>query len=133
MKNSIDAHLEFSFKGETHALSATIDLDRLPQDNALPSIHALLARQGGIDTYSYQYEIMQEEDIRFDNPHGLAAEFLQDGHFDLAAFAERLRADKLAAALQSIAEHEMGIADLEQHPQLKNSLLQAYRLGEQAS
>lgn len=130
MTNSIDAHIEFSFKGKTHLFSTTIDLDRLAlRGESLEHIHQLLAAKGGIDTYSYEYDVMLEEEIRFDHAQGLAAEFLQDGHFDLEAFAVRWHDEQVFAALRAIASETMGIADLEQHPQLKNALLQAYRLG----
>lgn len=130
MKNSIDAHIEFSFKGETYSPSATIELDDLLAfDAALPSLHSILARKNGIDTYSYLYEIMEGEEIRFDNPQGLAAEFLSDGAFDLEAFVARARELPILARLQAIAARELGIDDLEKHRELKQALFQAYMLG----
>jgi hypothetical protein len=130
MNNSIDAHLEFSFKGETYSLSSTLDLDRLLENSdALPSLHALLAAQHGIDTYSYQYEVMLEEPIRFDNARGMAADFVNGEDFDAAAYAAAWRNHRLLAPLQEIAKNEMGIDDLNRHPQLKNALMQAYHLG----
>ncbi len=128
--NSIDAHIEFSFKGETHTLTSTLDLDKvLDKYLTLPSLHLALAVEHGINTYSYLYEVMLEEDIRFDNARGLAAEFLNDGVFDLEGFIARRGESHLIDSLQSIALREMGIEDLDQHPQLKNALIQAYQLG----
>ena len=130
MKNSIDAHIEFSFKGETYSLLATIDLDNFPELGASqPSLHAILARKHGIDTYSYLYEVMEQEEIRFDNPQGLAADFLTDGEFDLEAFSAGRQRLKMLGQLQAIATRELGIDDLAQHPELKNALTQAYELG----
>lgn len=130
MPNSIDAHVEFSFKGETHYLSATIELDEFLGPGAtLPSIHALLAGKNGIDTYSYLYEVMLEEEIRFDNAQGLAAEFLTDGEFDLDAYFIGLQEQKTLSLLQAIATRELDVADFDQQPALKNALLQAYNLG----
>lgn len=130
MKNSIDAHIEFSFKGETHTLTSTLNLDEvLEKYFSLPSLHLVLAVEHGIDTYSYLYEVMQEEEIRFDNAQGLAAEFLNDGVFDLEGFIARRGEGHLIDSLHAIALREMGIEDLDQHPQLKNALIQAYRLG----
>lgn len=130
MKNSIDAHIEFSFKGETYSLLETIDLDNFPELGASqPSLHAILARKHGIDTYSYLYEVMEEEEIRFDNPQGLAADFLTDGEFDLEAFFVGRQRLKTFSQLQAIAARELGIDDLVQHPEIKNALSQAYELG----
>ena len=130
MKNSIDAHVEFSFKGESYSLFATIELDDFPELGASQSsLHAILARKHGIDTYSYLYEIMEGEEIRFDNPQGLAADFFSDGEFDLEAFVAARQGLKTLALLKAIATRELGIDDLAQHHELKKALLQAYELG----
>lgn len=130
MKNSIDAHVEFSFKGETYAPFATIDLDGLLEHHdSLPPIHAILAKRHGIDTYSYLYEVMQEAEIYFDNAQGLAVDFLINGDFDMEAFVARWQENRVQGLLQAIATRELGIDHLEQHQALKNALLQAYRLG----
>lgn len=131
MKNSIDVHIEFSFKGETYSPFATIDLDEaLGHHGALPPIHALLAEKNGIDTYSYLYEVMEQAEIVFDNARGLATEFLINGEFDAEAFAARGEENRIIGRLQTIATREMGIDDLDQHQPLKKALFQAYRLGE---
>ncbi len=134
MKNCIDAHLEFSFKGETFSLSSTLDLDRLvEQDGDLPSIHALLAAQHGIDTHSYLYEVMQEEPVRFDHAQGAAAEFLNGEEFNLADYAARWQDRAVFASLQAIAQRELGVTDLNQQPRVRNALLHAYHLGRRSA
>lgn len=133
MKNSIDAHLEFSFRGETYSLSSTLDLDRILKKYAdSPSLHLVMAIEHGIDTYSYLFEVMQEEEIRFDNPQGLALDFLIDGQFDLDGYIKQYGANELLEALQAIALQELGIENLEQHPELKQALKRAYQLGMEA-
>lgn len=133
MKNSIDAQIEFSFKGESHSLSSHIDLDQLmEQDHSFPSFHARLARDNNIDTYSYLYEVMLETEIRFANAQGLATDFLSDGDFNQDAFMAAWQENRILALLQPIAARELGIADLDQHQGLKNALVQAYNLGRHA-
>lgn len=134
MKNSIDAHIEFSFKGEVHTHSATIELDdlHLPIDSLEP-IYQTVAQKNGIDTYSYLYEVMLDADIHFDNPQGFAQEFLHDGNFDFAAFAANAKEHGILMRLQEIAARELGVERLEQNPPLKNALYQAYRLGKNES
>lgn len=130
MKNTIDARIEFSFKGETYAPSATIFLDELlEQHERLPPLHAFLAEKHGIDTYSYLYEVMQEEEIIFSNAQGLAAGFLNDGAFDAEAFAMHWQESRILGQLQEISRRELEIDDLEQHPALKKALFQAYHAG----
>lgn len=131
--NRIDAHIEFSFRGESYDLSSTLDLDRvLEKYLTLPSLHLVLAVEHGIDTYSYLYEVMLEEGIRFDNAQGMAVDFMKDGVFDLEGYTAHWGESHRIAPLQIIAQQEMGIEDLERHPQLKSALLRAYQLGVEA-
>lgn len=132
--NRIEAHVEFSFKGESHSLSSSLDLDALlEQHDELPDIHAILAQDNQIDTYSYLYEVMQSEELEFKNAQGSAADFLRDGHFDQTAFTDNWRGRKTLTLLQPIASSTMAINDLEQHPDLKNALIQAYNLGKRSA
>jgi hypothetical protein len=134
MSDSIDAHIDFSFKGETYSLFATIALDGFLDPHAEPpSLHAILAARNGIDTYSYQYEVMLQEDIRFDNAQGQAADFYAGGEFDLQSYVASRQSSKVIAQLGQLALRELGIADLEQHPELKTALLHAYELGRQTA
>ena len=133
MKNSIDAHIEFSFKGETYSLTSHIDLEQfMEHEHSFPSFHARLARDNKIDTYSYLYEVMLETEIRFANAQGLASDFLSDGDFNQGAFITAWRDNKVLALLQPIAARELDIANLDQHQKLKNALVQAYNLGRNA-
>lgn len=135
MANTIDAFIEFSFKGEDYELHSTLDLDaQLERHMSLESMHHALAVEHGIDTYSYLFEVMQVADIHYSNPQGCAADYLCDGEFDFKAYAEENATDALLAPLQAIALREMGVDNLAQQPQLKQALLRAYRLGlEQSS
>lgn len=130
MKNSIEAHVEFSFKGEDYSLSTTIDLDRLLEHhNSLPSLHAILAKEHGIDTYSYLYEVMQEADIEFRDAQGIATDFLVNGEFDRTALEADWNNLRILSLLEPIASRTFGITDLNQHEALKNALIMAYNLG----
>jgi len=133
MKNSIDAHVEFSFKGEDYSLTSHVDLDLLMvTESSLPSFHAILARDHDIDTYSYLYEVMLESGIRFANARGIAANFLSGEDFDQEGFVNSWQENRILDLLQPIATRELGIADLNQHQPLKNALVQAYDLGRRA-
>jgi hypothetical protein len=130
MGNSIDAFIEFSFKGEDYELHSTLDLDQqLERHLSFESMHHVLAVEHGIDTFSYLFEVMQVSDILYSNPQGRAADYLHDGEFDFEAYAAENETFAQLAPLQAIALREMGIDDLEQHPRLKQALLRAYRLG----
>ncbi|MCP3662218.1 MAG: hypothetical protein GY696_06945 [Gammaproteobacteria bacterium] len=133
MNNSIDAWVEFSFKGKFYKPKSTIDLDRyLEQRGTLPPLHGILATENGIDTYSYLYEVMEQADVQFDNPRGVAEECLVDGHFDIPTMERRWREYRVLEQLQTLASLALGVDDLEQNPELKQVLVSAYELGRQA-
>ena len=133
MKNSIDAAVTFSFKGETYTPSTTIDLDALmKQHDCLPQFHHLLAMENGIDTYSYLYEVMEQSPIRFDNAQGPVTEFLDNEALDIEAFQEYWRQGRVVDLLQSIALRQMCVDDIEVEPDLKAALLEAYYCGKNA-
>ena len=130
MKNSIDAHVEFSFKGEDYSLTSHVDLDQLMENgSSISSFHAILARDNKIDTYSYLYEVMLETGIRFSNAQGIAANFLSGGDFNQEGFISSWQENRVVGLLQPIATRELGITDLDRHPSLKTALVQAYSLG----
>lgn len=133
MTNSIEARVEFSFKGEDYTYSTVLDLDQLLLDHdELPSLHAILARQHGVDTYSYLFEVMQEEEVKFSDPQGWAADYLDNGEFRLSALAASWQAVKAGILLAPVASRELDIADLNLHPALKRALVAAYELGRKA-
>ncbi len=130
MKNSIDARVEFSFKGENYDLTSHIDFDvHSPKELDSHSLLQILAREHHIDTISYLYEVMQETEIEFSNAQGIAADFLHDGVFDTDSFSRHWQEQQLVKLLQPIAQRELNITDLTQNQDIKNALVQAYKLG----
>ncbi len=133
MENRIDISVEFSYQGERHAPSATLDLDVLMEKGAeLVDLHALLAGQHGIDTYSYLYEVMEAHELVFSQATGLARHCLHEGQFDLDRFRHLWRQQREMRILDDIAARHLNIADLSKHPQLQAALLAAYEAGKKA-
>lgn len=130
MNNRIDARVVFSFKGETYTPSATINLDAMMEEAGhLRDFHSLLAKENNIDTYSYLYEVMDAHAIQFDNATGLAKSCLIDGQFDIKEFEHLWREEKELEILRAIARRHLEVDDLEQHPELKTALREAYNAG----
>lgn len=130
MKNTVTASIHFSFKGENHSPSITIELDRyIKSTGTLPDLYQLIARENDFDLYSYEYEMMQAQDIVFSNPQGLVAEFINNGVLDFTAFKSVFEQQKILNQLHDIAKEQMQVENLGQQPDLKEALLQAYRLG----
>jgi hypothetical protein len=126
--NTVRARLTFSFKGEDIALESIIDLDRC-DDDAGPNFHHRLARAGNIDPYSYQYEVLESEQITFDQPTGLAVGCCAEGSFDWSAFATLRRDARDLEVVRGVARQTLGIDDLDADARLKAALLAAYRAG----
>ena len=131
-KNTLVASVEFYFKGERYAPSAHIDLDRMLESGGLPSLYSLIARESGIDAYSYQYEVMQMEPIRYSEVEGLVADFIHHGELNVQGFVDAWHARKVQGELGAIARRCMGVEDPAQQPGLGEALLEAYRLGQRS-
>lgn len=130
MRNIVTASIHFSFKGQRHAPSLTIELDRhLHATGSLPDLHLLIAKENNFDLYSYEYEMMQAEQIQFSNAEGLIKDFISDGVLDVDAFKLSWQEHKTLNELLSVAEEHMNIKDFSQHDDLKQALMAAYLLG----
>ena len=134
MKESITATIRFSFKGEEHAPSMVIDLDDyLQQHGDFDAIYQLLAQQHQLDLYSYEYEMMQAEELQFSAATGVASRYLDSCSFDLSAYQQAIEEARTVAAMAGVAREYLAIADLSNTPDLKAALLQAFKLGQQSS
>lgn len=130
MKNQIVASVEFYFKGERHAPSLKLDLDELMRrEGGLHNLHHTIAVANNIDTYSYEYEMMMADNIHFEQPEGMAVEFLHGGQFDIEGFTAKWRERQILEAVRPIAERCVGVSDLDSKPKLKAALIEAYRAG----
>ncbi len=130
MSNRITASILFCFKGETLSPSLDLDLDQyMHASGKIPNLYPLIARANNLDLYSYEYEMMQAEPIKFSDPEGMVAEHVCESELDFEAFEAAWQEHKTLEQLQEISAASMSINDLEQHPELIRALLQAYQLG----
>ncbi|HEC20856.1 MAG TPA: hypothetical protein ENI97_16190 [Gammaproteobacteria bacterium] len=128
--STIEASIAFDYQGERYAITTLIDLDRLMAGHqTLPSLHPLLAKEMGIDPYSYQYEMLLAEPIHFTRGQGLACKFLQNGRFDKTGFETAWREQNTLSQLQEIARRQLGVDDLSQQPALREALREAFEAG----
>jgi hypothetical protein len=130
VNNTIDAQVIFSYKGETYNYSAHYDLDQMMSSHgALPNFHLALAREHKVDSYSYLYEVMMAHEVEFSNAEGLASGCLDGTYFDVATFEKLWCEQKEYRVLQEIAVRLLQIEDLENAPEMKAALLEAYAAG----
>ncbi len=131
MSNHITASVEFFFKGKKFTSSIELDVDaHMHTTGQLPDLYPLLAKAIDLGLYSYEYEMMQAEEILYDNAKGLIAEHVNEGSLDINAFKTVWSENAVLEKLQDIAKQHLLINDINQHPDLKNALIAAYRLGE---
>lgn len=132
MSNYITASVEFYYKGEKIAASIELDLEsHMQASGKMPVLYPLLAQSINLDLYSYEYEMMLAEIITFSQAKGLVSSHVSDGTLDIDAFEAAWSEDKTLSKLQKIAQQNLSINDLDKHPELKNALMDAYRLGEE--
>ena len=130
MKNTVTVSAEFCFKGQKLSPSMVIDLDAfILNRGSYESLYPMLARSNNIDLYSYEYEMMQAEDLVFADADGLAVDFLDEGKFDLAAFGRAVHEQRIAEAISGIARDVLSIDDLSSQPELRAALFEAFNLG----
>lgn len=133
MANSIDARIEFSYRGEIHHPSASIDLDKTMEAGGIGhGLHLQLAKASGIDSYSYLYEVMESYPITFSNPKGIAADYLSGAEFDFAGFETHWRETRDFTTLDVIIAHHFNDDECARHPALRVALREAFRVGKAA-
>lgn len=130
MKNSIVVTIPFSFKGEELAPSSIIDLDQFcEQGHSLTVLHHYVATENKIGQHSYEYEVIEASTLQFTDATGLAVNFCSNEKFDLDAYKQHAEELQIMSVLETIASEVMGVDDLEQHADLKEALMRAYRKG----
>jgi len=131
MKNIVTASIEFSFKGETFSPSITIELDEHLKANGslLDNLYSIIATENNIGLYSYEYEMMQAEPIKFQHVEGFVVDYIKEGILDMNAFEITWHENNALSKLLNIAERHLHITDFKQHTELKQALLSAYQLG----
>lgn len=134
MKSIVTVSIHFSFKGERHSPSLTVEFDEhvLSKDN-LSHLYQDLARANNYDLYSYEYEMMQAEPLVFSEAKGLVADHIEEGILDFDTFKVAFHNYKTLSQLQDLAKSQLQIDDLQQHPKIMNALLEAYTLGQKNS
>jgi len=131
MKNSIQASLEFDFRGERFSPCVTVDLDTfMVRQDHLDRLYDMLATSIGLDVYRYEYDVMIMEEITFSEPTGIACEFTCDGKFDFDGFLVKWTRQQIIDSIQPIAEKHLNISDISKHPDIQEALIECYQKGQ---
>lgn len=133
MNNHITASIEFYYKGEKLSPLVELDLDYYMQKTGcLPELYGLLAQSMNIGIYSYEYEMLLAEPIRFSDAEGMAQQYLCDGFFDVESFQKYWKESIVLEKLKGIARKYLSVDDLNKQEGIESALIEAYRLGQDA-
>ena len=129
--NKITATIPFSFKGNDYKPSITIDLDEysVNHDDFSTLFHQV-ATENKIDSYSYEYEVLESSPVFFSQPTGLAKDFLiNENHFDLPGYKQKAQENEIINTVSAIAKERLDIDNLNTEEELKKALMDAYLAG----
>jgi hypothetical protein len=85
MNNTVTASVNFDYQGKSYDLSCEINIDNvINHEDFFNAIYLLLAKNNNIGLYSYQLEVMMDQDIIFSNEKGCVQGCVNQGNLDLA-------------------------------------------------
>ncbi len=131
--NSIDAELEFDFKGERFSPRVTIDLDAYFQAGRdIVYIYDMLATSIGIDEHRHEYDVMVMQDVVFSHPQGYAQGFVHDGQVDWQGLKQAWQSKHEQDDILTLAKSHFSEQEIADHPKLLQALTQAYKQNKKA-
>ncbi len=87
--NKLTATVEFDFKGKHHQLSSEIDIDKvITHEDFYNSVYLSIANNNNIGLYTYELEIMMDQEITFSNAKGCSIGCIDDGLLNLDALRD---------------------------------------------
>ena len=126
--NKVKIVASFDYQGQHYEPFIEIDLDLfIEHENFSNLLVQRLARDNHIDHYSYQYEILEQALLRFEQAEGLIEQYINNKTLDYHGFKAAYLEQKAINVLQKIALKYLDISNLDEHPKLKQALIAAYR------
>lgn len=82
--NKITASVAFDFKGESYHFATEIDVAKIiTHENFYNSVYLSIANDNNIGLYTYEFEIMMDQNIVFSNATGYCASCVNNNILDL--------------------------------------------------
>jgi len=126
--NSLLASLSFDYQGKSYALQSSVNVAKIiSHEDFYQSVYLQLAQENDIDLYSYQLEVMMDQDIHFSNATGCAEGCIESRELNLELLRDQyeklLCSERLEViALKCLSPSEMTAS-------VKKALIEAYQLG----
>ena len=129
--NTVTASIGFDFKGQHFSASTEIDVDNIIyHEDFFSSVYLTIARDNNIDIYSYQFEIMTDQNIAFSNEKGCAVGCIINGELDMKMLRENHQTkDYLTSIDKIISQH---IPQNKRCKEITIAMKEAYLLGKKS-
>ena len=126
--NTVTATIEFDYQGKHYDLKTVIDIDHMiHHDDFFNSVYISIARANDIDAYSYQLEVMLDQEIIFSNEKGCVVECVSNGNLDLDLLKENHQKTECLPKVELImAQH---IPKDQHSEEITKALAAAYLMG----
>jgi|TARA_B100001105_G_C22326038_1_gene414748 hypothetical protein len=130
--NTVTASIGFDFKGQHFSLSTEIDIDNIIyHEDFFSSVYLTIARDNNIDIYSYQFEIMTDQNIAFSNGNGCVIGCIINGELDMKLLRESHQTKDYLTKIDIIIRQH--IPPKKRCKEISIAMKEAYLLGKKSS
>jgi hypothetical protein len=131
-KHSLLASLSFDYQGKSHALQSVINIENvISHEDFYQSVYLQIAQEYGIDLYSYQLEIMMDQDIQFSEAKGCAEGCIDNQSLNLELLRQRYDHVLCLEQIEVVASKHLNSTEMTKG--VKKALIEAYQLGKASS
>ncbi|HAD99042.1 MAG TPA: hypothetical protein DCG46_02615 [Gammaproteobacteria bacterium] len=126
--NTVTATIEFDYQGQHYDLKTVIDIDHIiHHEDFFNSVYTSIARANDIGTYSYQLEVMLDQEINFSNEKGCVVGCVNNGNLNLDLLRESYQKAECVPKVELIM-HKHFTKD-QYSEQIIQALMEAYLEG----
>ena len=129
--NQVTASISFDYKGQNFLLKNQINIDNIiSHDDFFNSVYVFIAQENNIDLYSYQFEIMIDQNIVFSNEKGCATGCVINGDLDINMLRDKYQISEYLSKIDSIIRKN--IPQEKRSKEVKKAMIEAYLLGKKS-
>jgi len=123
--------LQFCFRGETFTPTLLIDMGEWLSRGAHPeALYHLLAESLGCGPYSYEYDVLMMREIEFSPEKAWIQKHIDHGKLNITACHSEWQEQQILNIVLPIAEKHLSHALLNEHPSIRDALVESYRSGQ---
>lgn len=126
--HSLLASLSFDYQGERHDLQSLVNIaEVIDHEDFFRSVYLQLAKSIEIDVYSYQFEVMMDQNIQFSAAKGCAQGCLEEGALDLTTLRKNFEQASSDQIIRVIIDKYFRPEEVRND--MKKALTEAFRMG----